>query len=110
MKPPKRTVITDLQNPMQDVRDAIVMICGQMAKIRIAAAHLRTADQINNLLTENPQLQIGDAQVAIDEFSESIGHAVARMTEVRAHVAVANNAMAKISKLLPQPEPKGPLS
>lgn len=94
---PKKTLITDLQNSMKEVREAVVAIAMQMTRIRIAAAHLRTADHLNNLSTSDPQLAIGETQIAIDEFSESISNAVARMTEVRAHVAVANGAMAKIS-------------
>lgn len=111
VKMSKKTVIADLQNPMKDVRDAVVEITDQLARVRNAAAHLRTADQFASLTSDDPhRVAAGERQLAIDAFAESIGHAVARMVEVRAHVALANAAMAKINRLQPTVEPKGPLS
>jgi hypothetical protein len=109
----RRTVITDLENPMKDVREVLVGLGSKLAELRTSAAHLRTADQLSALATADPVVQIAVAQLALDELVEALNNAVARMTEARAHIAVANGAMAKVIRLMPPappPEPTGPLS
>jgi hypothetical protein len=104
----KRTVITDLENPMKDVREVLVGLGSKLSELRTSAAHLRTADQLGALATADPVVQIATVQLALDELAESLNQACARMTEARAHIAVANGAMAKVMRLMPPAPPPTP--
>jgi len=104
----KRLLITDLENPLREVRDALVEITQRLVQLRRNAAQLRAVDNI--VSAPDVVASIAIPQMAIDELAESVSHACARLTEARAHIAVANRAMSDVLKLMPAHEPKGPVS